>query len=208
MRPLIILIALALTALTSTAATADSWRYGRSYDTHRGHYSSNRHSYPGWNQHYRSFNRHYGDHYSRFDSPRRSNYVSVSFGNYPAWSRHGYANRYSHRRSHRHYDSHDAASFVGGLVIGGLLSSSIQRDYRDSYSPPVVRTRVITQPTVIRTTQVVNSPRIISTPDRTLLTSSSRTRLLRDLQGQCFEITYAVDGTEQRAQLADEECAF
>lgn len=208
MRPLIFLIALTLTALTSTAAMADSWRYGRNYDNHRGHYSSNRHSYPGWNQRYRSPNRHFGTHYSRFDYPRHSNYVNVSFGNYHAWSRHGYSHRYSHRRSHRYYDSHDAASFVGGLVIGGLLSSSIQRDYRDSYSAPVVRTRVITQPTVIRTTQVTSSPRIISAPDRTPLTKSSRTRLLRDLQGQCFEITYALDGTEQRAQLADEECGF
>lgn len=208
MRPLIILITLGLTALTSSAAMADSWRYGRSYDNHRGFYSSNRHSSWGWNNRYSSSDRYYGNRYSRFDYPRRSNYVSVSFGNHRSWGRHGYDGRYSHRRPYRHYDSHDAASFLGGLVVGGLLTSSINRDHRDSYSTPVLRTRVITQPTVVRTTRVVSSPRVVSEPGRTATSASMRTRLLRDLQGHCFEITYASDGTEQRTQLADEACDF
>lgn len=208
MRLLIILIALGLTALTSSAAMADNWRYGRSYDNHRGYYSSNRHSYSEWNNRYRSSNRYYGSRYSRFDYPRRGDYVSVSFGNHRSWGRHGYSNRYSRHRSYRHYDSHDTASFLGGLVVGGLLTSSINRDYRDSYSAPVVRTRVVTQPTIVRTTQVVSSPRVVSAPSRSSTIDSTRTRLLRDLQGHCFEITYASDGTEQRAQLADEECGF
>ena len=134
--------------------------------------------------------------------------MSFSFGNHSSWRRHDYPNRYSHRRPYRHYDSHEAASFLGGLVVGGLLTSSINRDYRESYSAPVMRTRVVTQPTIIRTTQVVSSPRVVSAPSRSSTVNSTRTRLLRDLQGQCFEITYASDGTEQRAQLADEECGF
>lgn len=202
MRPLLILFTLGLTAMTSTSAMADNWRYGRSYDNHRGYYSSNRHSYSGWNNRYRSSGRYYGNHYSRFDYPRRGSYVSVAFGDNRSWRRHGYSGGHFFPRSRRHYGSHDAASFVGGLVVGGLISSSINRGYRDSYSAPVVRSRVISEPTIVR------SSRAVSAPSRAPVSGSSRTRLLRDLQGDCFEISYAPDGTEQRAQLGDEECGF
>ncbi len=203
---------LVLATLGSTAASADSWYSGRNHDGYRGHYSSghsyrdhrgyrSRHNlhrshYSAWNHRYRS---HRGFYPSYDYSHRSNNYVSVSFGSHAPWRRYGH--------SHYHRNSHDTGSFIGGLVVGGLLSSSLQRDSYPEYSRQVVRTRVISAPTVVRHTTTSSSPRVSGGSYRAP-SALPRTRLLRDLQGQCFEITYAEDGTEQRSQLPDAECAF
>ncbi len=204
MRTLTTLFALLLASLISSAAQADSWRHGRGVDRYHGIYSTSRwsshypsyrhHSRSAWNHHTRSYGHYYSSGY-----PYRGNSVSWSFGHYPSWRRHGH--------SHHHYSSSDAGSFIGGLVIGGLLSDSLSRasyraPYRATYdryeNAPVVRTRVVSSPTVIHSSTVVTGSR----------TATPRTRLLRDLQGRCFEITHGTDGTEQRAQLPDEFCTF
>lgn len=197
MKSIVLVLTLVLAGLSSSTVLADSW-HSRDFDHYRGgHHSSRHNSRSIWSTGLR-YNSYAGRYYSPFDSRFRSpyrrghvrgNYVSLSFGDYPSW---GHNRRYYGGR-------HDAGDFIGGLVVGGLLTSALTRDSYRSYSAPVVHTRVVSSPRVI--TSRVNTPRAV-------LPANTRTRLLRDLQGNCFEISYAPDGTEQRAQLAPESCTF
>ena len=139
------------------------------------------------NRHYRGGYNHYrgGSYYNRHYSPSRyyrdSGYFSVSFGNH-----------YGYR--HGHYGSHDAGAFVGGLVLGSLISAP-------SYSYPRYETvRYVSRP-VSRTVYIkeaVTRPAAIA----------SGRRLLRDLEGNCFERVVDDNGDEIRVQLDASECAF
>ena len=192
MKSIVLALILVLASLSSSMVLADSWR-GHNYDRHRGNHYSHRYS----NYHSNRYNfRSSWDTRYRYGSAYRGNYVSLSFGNYPSWS-HG------SRYGGYHRSRHDTETFIGGLLVGGLLGSSLQRDYSRSYSAPIVQTRVVSAPRTITTTRVASPVSRV----RPAL-GSSGTRLLRDLQGNCFEISYAVDGTEQRTQLPDGECAF
>jgi len=207
--------ALLLTVIGSASVYADGWRYGRDYGYsnysrhgynhgHRNNYYGSSHysSYGGYRSNFNSrhYSPFYSGYYSRNYSPNySSNYVNLSFGSSPSWRHSGY-NRYGH--GHRHYSSGDAGSFIGGLVVGGLISGSLNRDHYRGHSD-VVRTRVVSSPRVTYRPATVSRTVISNRP-----VSSTRTRLLRDLQGQCFEISYAADGTEQRTQLADDACNF
>ncbi len=158
----------------SQVATADSRQHRRGYSDY------------GHGNHYRSS---YRRHNSR-------NYYSSRYNPYYYGNRGGsfiglsYANRYS-RHGHR-----DSSSFVGGLVLGSLLSYplySSRRSYR-AYDT-VYRSRP-----VIRTREVVYANQ--STP------VANGRRLLRDLEGNCFERLIDEDGNEMRIQLDASECNF
>jgi len=100
--------------------------------------------------------------------------------------------RYRHR--HRHWDS---GSFVGGIVLGSLLSQP-RRSHRHydtvTYRRPVTTTREVVY--VNRNSQGSSSP------------VASGRRLLKDLEGNCFERIVDEDGNEIRVQLPSSECNF
>lgn len=100
-------------------------------------------------------------------------------GNYFGFS---YGN-YGYRRHRRH---NDLGYLVGGLVLGSLLSSS-------SYREPVTRTREVVY---------IKQSASRSTP----LTTGRR--LLKDLEGNCFERKTDSNGDEIRVQLEASECNF
>ena len=90
---------------------------------------------------------------------------------------------YGYSRHRRH---NELGYLVGGLVLGSLLSSS-------SYREPLTRTREIVY---------VKQSAIRSAP----LTTGRR--LLKDLEGNCFERNTDDDGNEIRVQLEASECNF
>ena len=151
--------------------------------------ADNRHNRRGYNSYG------YGNNYSRGYSSNR--YNPYHYGSRDRRSRNNfyisYGNRYDrHRR-------HDSGSFFGGLVLGSLLSypsySSRRYDNVSYRSRPVTQTREIVY--------VNNSSnRTSSAP------VASGRRLLRDLEGNCFERVVDEEGNEVRLQLEAEECNF
>ena len=102
-------------------------------------------------------------------------------------SAHGYG--YGHH-GHRHYGHHGhhggyAGYFVGGLVLGTLLAP-----------PPGVV--YVPQPTYV-------VPRVGYAP---WAQAPVGRRLLRDINGSCFEHKIDVYGNELRMQLPVSECAW
>ena len=95
---------------------------------------------------------------------------------------------------HRRYDS---GSFVGGLVLGSLLS--YPRHNHRHYE--TVRTR---RP-VTRTRDVVYVNNSASANSSAV---ASGRRLLKDLEGNCFERIVDAEGNEIRVQLDSSECSF
>ena len=132
----------------------------------------------GYNDYGYRYNNHYSSGYDRH-SYRGGNYFSFSYGD--------------HYRHDRH---HDSSSFVGGLVLGSLLSyprySSGNYDSVVYRSAPVVREREVVYVNRSSPTPAVGSGR----------------RLLRDLEGNCFERNIDQQGNEIRVQLDASECKF
>ncbi|MDA1370820.1 MAG: hypothetical protein O2971_08690 [Proteobacteria bacterium] len=163
----------------SQAASADSRHSRRGYSDY------------GYGNHYRSYNRHDYRRDSRRYNPYHYGYRDRRGGNYFSFS---YGNHYPRYRS-RHYDS---GSFVGGLVLGSLLSypsySSRRYDTVTYRSRPVTRTREVV---VVKDRAPVNSAPI-----------ASGRRLLKDLEGNCFERNVDEEGNEIRVQLDPSECNF
>lgn len=126
----------------------------------------------------------------RFDRyrSRGGSYFNVSYGN--RWGP-GYG-----RWGHRRYGRYDAGDLLGGIVLGSLLANSY-RDYRDTRSYE----RVVYRRPVTRTREVVyvNQPQA---------RASSGRKLLRDVDGNCFEIDYNSTGDEVRTQLDPAACAY
>lgn len=199
MKTALLVFALLGPGLASSTASADSWYSGFGHDRHRGSYFGRDYYRSGWGNNYRR-----GSAYSRYGySPyyRNNNYFSVSigrsYGSHRSWRHSPY--RYNRYDYHGH--GSDAASFVGGVVLGSLLTDSFSRDYTPAYSRPVV-TRQVTR-VIERPVQVVR----VESPGRTV-SSRSEPYLLRDLQGNCFEVARDDAGNQVRTQLPDSECAF
>ncbi|MGI9296048.1 MAG: hypothetical protein ACR2PS_18850 [Pseudomonadales bacterium] len=95
-----------------------------------------------------------------------------------------------YRRAHRHR-SHRGEYLVGGILLGSLIANSVHRAH--SYPHRYVERRVY-QPT-----------RTVYTERRTETVSR---RLLRDVNGDCFELHTAEDGSEVRNPIAREECSW
>ena len=104
------------------------------------------------------------------------------------YGHHGYGHGY---RNYGHGNNgSDAAYLFGGLMLGSILA-------QPRYAPPP-RVVYVPQPTI---TTVV--------PVRTTLTQATISRrLLRDINGSCFERKIDQAGTELRIQLPATECAW
>ncbi len=164
----------------SVPAAADSWNARYSHGRHWSP-SYDRH----WNRHawgHRSYNRYgrYGNNQQRWNSGFNVSYRS-------GWSRYD-----------RHHHGSDVGTLVGGIVLGSLISTAVLDNRR-----PETVTRTVYRAPVVRNTSTVYSrsapASVNALPNR---------RLLRDLQGNCFEITRNSAGDEVRLQLPAAECSF
>ncbi|HJO10762.1 MAG: hypothetical protein QGG67_04390 [Gammaproteobacteria bacterium] len=129
----------------------------------------------------------YGNRYSY-----RSNY----YGRYSPYRYGSYGRRGRTFGSHR-YRRSDAGSFIGGLFLGSMLSYP-------SYTYAPRRSTVIYRNAPVGSRNPVNVVRYSSSP---ALAVPGR-HLLRDLQGNCFEINVDDEGNEIRVQLEAEACNF
>lgn len=171
MKRLAMLVSLIAALLFSQFAAADNRGHRRGYDNHRSYGNSNRHSnFYGYNTRYNPY--HYGS--------RRGSSFNISYGN----------------RYYRRHD-HDAGYFVGGLVLGSLLSAP-------RYSPPPVERVIYRSAPVVTTREVV----VVDRSAASRAPVASGRRLLRDLEGNCFERIIDEEGNEIRVQLEAQECSF
>lgn len=170
MRKLFFSVVLLASLVLSQTVAADSRDNRRSYNSH------------SYNSHYRGNDRHRSRHYSSY---RANPY------HYGVSRNRGY-NTYYGSRSYRRHDN-DAGVFVGGLVLGSLLSYPY-------YSRPVERV-------IYRNAPVVHTKEVVVVRNSNAAPVAGR-RLLRDLGGNCFEVISDEDGNEIRLQLAASECSF
>jgi len=222
--PCLILLLLA----ASPSALADSWggfgHNARGFD--RGFYRGFDNRHGGWRGGFNS-----GYRWTRgrsFGNSYRDNFISVSYGSlgshrsfgafrsFDRWPGRYRNSRYYSRGFHRGYSrgysrglgwgyrNNDAANLLGGVVLGSLLTQT--------FSQP--RTEYVTAPVVNRTVVRSSPARIVSRPTPASVstvqhrTYQHRTYLLRDLQGDCFEVERDAQGTEIRTQLAQERCQY
>jgi len=133
-------------------------------------------------------NRFYGSpvnhHFGGYSNRGRNNFVSLSYGNR--------FNRYDRR-------GWGGGDFVGGLVVGSLLSNS--------YSQPRVTERVIYRSAPVRQEIVRQEVVYVNQPQRVAQSAPGR-KLLRDLQGRCYQIDISPNGDEIRTELEPGECSF
>ena len=188
MKKVFMAMSLGAALLLSQSAFADGRHYNRGY------------SGWGYNSGYRNSYNRYGSRYSsrfgsRYYSPNRyrrgGNYFNISYGNY--YPNYGYG-RYGR------YNRYDAGDIVGGIVLGSILSSGI-RSYRDSYRPREVERVVYRSQPNTRTTEVVRV-------NRNSAPIASGRKLLRDLQGNCYEIGTNELGDEVRTELDPANCSY
>ena len=152
--------------------------YGNKHRNKHRIHRSGKHHYGSHRWGHRKYNRHHG---------RGFNY---SFGNYyPFYSQPWYPR-------HRHYHS---GAFVGGLVVGSLFNYP-------RYSTRNVETVVYRDTPTTRVREIVYVDQA-KTRDTAATVASGR-RLLRDLDGNCFERSVDQQGDEIRVQLEAQECNF
>ena len=134
--------------------------------------------------HRRGYDRHgYSSHYYPRANPYRFGASRRYYfpRSYYSGSHFGFS--YGHYGYRRH---NDLGYLVGGLVLGSLLGSS-------SYREPLTRTREIVY--------------VKQSASRSAPLNTGR-RLLKDLQGNCFERKSDGNGNEIRVQLEASECSF
>ena len=184
--------------VVSQASSADSRNNRRGY----GAYSSGQHNYGNRYRNYYRGNRgvnsyHYGSSRRHNNRDYNRNYYGNYYGNYNRGYSSGfnfsYGNYYSR---HRGYDS---GSFLGGLVLGSLFNYP-------RYSSRNVETIVYRDAPTTRTREIVYADR--SRTRSTVAPIASGRRLLRDLEGNCFERIVDELGDEIRVQLEAQECNF
>ncbi len=169
----------------SQAASADSRSHRRGYNDYGYSYAYGGHNYRdghrnNYRTNYRRNHRANSYHHGFRDRRYRSSYHAY------------YGNRHSRRG---HYDS---GSFVGGLVLGSLFSYP-------RYSSRNHETVIYRNVPATRTREIVYVDK--SESQNTAPVTSGR-RLLRDLEGNCFERLVGEKGDEIRLQLNAGECNF
>lgn len=194
----------------SSAARADSW-------------------YASWN--HTSWNGGFGHGFNGRNDFWRGGYTGASFGH---WSRpyRGWNHRYDrvdrwrsfdrgytrgYRRGFRHgsrwshgawgYGDNQAASLLGGVVLGSLLTQTFSNQ-QVVQQPVVVSQRVVhSRPAPIVVRRTIETPAESAAPVRSA-TARPSTYLLRDLRGDCFVVERESDGTEIRSQVETARCEF
>ncbi len=148
----------------------------------------------------RRFNRDFGSRQFGFNNHRGNRYRGVwanpyHFGGFPHRSRNNFVSlSYGNRFNHYNNRGWNGSNFVGGLVVGSLLTNT--------YSQPRVTERVIYRSAPVRQEVIyVNQAQpTVNIPPRR--------KLLRDLQGNCYQIDTTPNGDEIRTQLAPSKCSF
>ena len=172
--------------IISQAAWADNRNNRRGYGT----YSSGQYNY--------------GDSYrNNYRGNRRANsyHYGLSGRNHSRKYGRGYSSGFNFSYGH-YYSRHrayDSGSFLGGLILGSLLNSS-------RHSSRNVETVVYRSPSTISTREIVYVDQA-QTRSAAAPVASGR-RLLRDLEGNCFERIVDKQGDEIRVQLEAQECNF
>ena len=189
MKKFLMVLSIAAALFASQSAWADGRHYNRGYNNW-GYNSGFRNGYRNnFNRYgFRNYSRYSPRHYAPYRYRGGGNYFNISYGNF-------YPN-YGFRR-HRYYGAGD---IVGGIVLGSLISSSIH-NYQDSYRPREVERVVYRSGPVRRTTE---SARVIN---RSTAAPGGR-RLLRDMQGNCFEVGVNANGDEVRTELDPANCNY
>ncbi len=94
---------------------------------------------------------------------------------------------------HGHHNSHNAEYLIGGLALGAILTSSYYRTPRYIESGYYETQRAVSYP----------AERIVY---RSAAPAVAGRRLLRDLEGRCWEKQLDDRGDELRIELPAEEC--
>ena len=113
--------------------------------------------------------------------------ATATAGRYRHHGFHGHGFR--HHTFHGHHHGSAAGYFFGGLALGTL------------FAPPP---RYVAPPVVYVPPPVTVTPAPTSAPARAMVSR----RLLRDINGQCFERKVDAAGTELRIELPASECAW
>ena len=179
-------VLLSLSIIGALVISQASWADNRNNRRGYGAYSSGQHNYGnsyrgnrGANSyHYGSSGRNYNRNYGR----GYGSGFNLSYGNY--YSR------------HRGYDS---GSFFGGLVLGSLFNSS-------RHSSRNIETVIYRNAPTTSTREIVYVDQ--AQTRSTAAPVASGRRLLRDLEGNCFERIVDQQGDEIRVQLEAQECNF
>lgn len=175
------------TLVVSQAASADNRNHRRGY----GDYGYGQHNYSSrYRNNYRGNRRVNSYHYGSRNYNSRNRNFNRRYGSGFNFS---YGNYYSR---HRGYDS---GSFVGGLVLGSLFSYP-------RHTTRNVETVVYRNAPTTRTREIVYVDQSQNRNTGTAVASGRR--LLRDLEGNCFERIVDEQGNEIRVQLEAEECNF
>lgn len=191
MKKMILSVSLLLTLIVSQSSFADNRHSRHGYGNYGSSGYGSRHYNRGFNRSYNrnnNFRRGNAYHYGGYSNRRGYNSFNISYGS--GFGRY-YGNNYRYRNSGR-----GSGDFVGGLVLGSLLSYPRYRE--SSYERVSYRTRPVTQ-----------AREVVYRNNRTVTTSATpKRRLLRDLQGDCFEVVISPNGDEIRSQLDSLECSF
>lgn len=174
----IVIASLAVSAvLLSGAAMADN-RHHRGYDSRYDRGYERRYDRGYWSSARRHDNRQRGHSRSHGPTRHEGRYRSYYGGSYWNLSVGG-----------RHHDHFSTGSFLGGLVLGGVLGSvHDSHAYRRTAEPAAI--------TVVR-----RSP-------TSAVHSGTQRRLLRDLAGRCYAIHRDGFGGEVRTEIAPAACNF
>lgn len=117
-----------------------------------------------------------------FADKGRHGYHGHSYKHYRHHDRH-YNRHYRHGYRHRRHHRDRVAYLAGGLVLGSIITHALHRPHE-----PVVSRRVYR--------------------DRVYVDSGSTRRLLRDVDGNCYEREYNRRGDEILIALPDSACAW
>ena len=157
-----------------------------------------------------------------------SRYYGSSYGsNYGSYnnSRYGYNSNYNRYGSHRY--SNAGAYIAGGLLLGSWISSynrgygssynrydpyysgSYSYDRYNSYEPYYSSSYPRTNVQYYRSTPVeptiVYREKIVSDG---VAREDHEPHLLKDMEGDCFEVSYSSSGQELRLQVPQEQCQW
>jgi hypothetical protein len=193
-KPYLLGIFLLISVLLSQTANADNRNHRRGYDGYGYSSYRGRDYYPRrYNRSYnRSYNRRANSYHYGSAGRRGNSYVSFSYGNY--YPSYRYRSRYRNR-------GFDAGDFLGGLVLGSIISAprypARPAERVIDSSAPVVRT-VQSSPPIYSSGSAIERPAPVA----------SGRRLLKDLEGNCFERIIDENGDEIRIQLNTHECNF